>query len=136
MYASSLTHKLAGNETHYSIIKQGQFVHIDDLCLAHIFLFEHPEGEGRYVCSACDANIHDIANLINSKYPEYKVPTKFKNIPDQLELVRFSSKKIKDIGFQFKYSLEDMYIAGIDMCREKGLLPKHAKTPGNGITQK
>ena len=69
-------HKYSGNEAHYSIIKQGQFVHLDDLCLAHIFLFEHPESEGRYICCESEANIHDIAKLINSKYPEYNVPTK------------------------------------------------------------
>ncbi|XP_057423401.1 dihydroflavonol 4-reductase-like [Lotus japonicus] len=127
---------ITGNEAHYMIMKQSQFVHVDDLCLAHIFLFEHPESEGRYMCSACDANIHDIAKLINTKYPEYNVPTKFKNIPDELELVRFSSKKIKDMGFQFKYTLEDMYTGAIDACREKGLLPKAAETPSNGIMEK
>ncbi|XP_057423403.1 dihydroflavonol 4-reductase-like [Lotus japonicus] len=127
---------ITGNEAHYSIIKQGQYVHLDDLCLAHIFLFEHPKSEGRYICSASEATIHDIAKLINSKYPEYNVPTKFKNIPDELELVRFSSKKIKDMGFEFKYSLEDMYTGAIDTCKEKGLLPKAAENPSNGITEK
>jgi len=43
--------------------------------------------------------------------------------------VRFSSKKIEDLGFQFKYSLEDMYCGAIDTCRDKGLLPKPAETP-------
>ncbi|KHN12694.1 Bifunctional dihydroflavonol 4-reductase/flavanone 4-reductase [Glycine soja] len=86
-----------------------------------------PKVEGRYICSACDATIHDIAKLINEKYPEYKIPTKFKNIPDQLELVRFSSKKITDLGFQFMYNLEDMYTGAIDTCRDKGLLPKPAE---------
>ncbi|KAK7383018.1 hypothetical protein VNO78_28683 [Psophocarpus tetragonolobus] len=127
---------ITGNEAHYSIIKQGQFVHLDDLCLAHIFLFEQPKVEGRYICSACDATIHDIARLINQKYPEYKVPTKFKNIPDELEPVRFSSKKITDLGFQFKYSLEEMYTGAIDTCRDKGLLPKPAQTPVSGVVQK
>ncbi|XP_047160387.1 dihydroflavonol 4-reductase-like [Vigna umbellata] len=126
---------ITGNESHYSIIKQGQFVHLDDLCLAHIFLFEQPKVEGRYICSACDTTIHDIAKLINEKYPEYKIPTKFKNIPDELEVVRFSSKKIKDLGFQFKYSLEDMYCGAIDTCRDKGLLPKLAETPLSSIIQ-
>ncbi|CAJ1972462.1 unnamed protein product [Sphenostylis stenocarpa] len=108
---------ITGKEGFYSIIKQGQFVHVDDLCLAHIFLFEQPKVEGRYICSACDTTIHHIAKLINQKYPEYKVPTKFKNIPDELELVRFSSKKITDLGFQFKYSLDDMYRGAILMQR-------------------
>ncbi|GAB2267681.1 hypothetical protein Dimus_002664 [Dionaea muscipula] len=63
-------------ESHYSIIKQGQFIHLDDLCNAHIYLFEHPEAQGRYICSSHDATIYDIANLLNLKYPEYNVPTK------------------------------------------------------------
>ncbi|MED6202660.1 hypothetical protein PIB30_107733 [Stylosanthes scabra] len=67
---------ITGNEAHYSIIKQGQFVHLDDLCLAHIFLFEQPKVEGRYICSASDATIHQIAKFLNKKYPEYNVPTK------------------------------------------------------------
>ncbi|MED6107183.1 hypothetical protein PIB30_011753 [Stylosanthes scabra] len=118
---------ITGDEAHYSIIKQGQFVHLDDLCLAHIFLFEQPKVEGRYICSASDTTIHQIAKFLNKKYPEYNVPTKFRDIPDELELIRFSSKKIKDLGFQFKYTLEDMYTGAVDTCREKGLLPNNNK---------
>ncbi|KAK7280677.1 hypothetical protein RJT34_25744 [Clitoria ternatea] len=125
---------ITGNEAHFSIIKQGQFVHLDDLCLAHIFLFEQPKVEGRYICNACDATIHDIAKFINDKYPEYKVPTKFKNIPVELEIIRFSSKKIMDMGFKFKYSLEDMFTGAVETCREKGLIPKPEETPLNGTT--
>ncbi|XP_041018473.1 dihydroflavonol 4-reductase-like [Juglans microcarpa x Juglans regia] len=117
---------ITGNEAHYSIIKQGQFVHLDDLCNAHIYLFEHPKAEGRYICNAVDATIHDIAKLLREKYPEYNVPTKFKNIDDNLEIVSFSSKKVKALGFQFKYSLEDMFVEAVETCREKGLLPKAA----------
>ncbi|KAG2698575.1 hypothetical protein I3760_07G157300 [Carya illinoinensis] len=117
---------ITGNEAHYSIIKQGQFVHLDDLCNAHIYLFEHPKAEGRYICNAADATIHDIAKLLREKYPEYNVPTKFKNIDDNLEIVSFSSKKVKALGFQFKYSLEDMFVEAVETCREKGLLPNAA----------
>ncbi|KAL2318760.1 hypothetical protein Fmac_032636 [Flemingia macrophylla] len=95
--------KLLGNESHYHIIKQGQFVHLDDLCLGHIFLFENPKAEGR-----------------------------FKSIPDELEIIRFSSKKITDLGFKFKYSLEDMFTGAVETCIEKGLLTKPAEKPVNG----
>ncbi|XP_028798941.1 dihydroflavonol 4-reductase-like [Neltuma alba] len=125
---------ITGNEAHYSIIKQCHFVHLDDVCMAQIFLFENPKVEGRYICSSHDANIYDIARLLNQKYPEYKVPTKFENMPDELEVVQFSSKKIKDLGFPFKYNLEDMFTAAVDTCREKGLLPKPTETPLKGTT--
>jgi len=58
---------------------------------------------------------------------------RFENIPEKLEPVRLSSKKITDLGFQFKYSFEDMYTEAIDACREKGFIPKAAETPVNGM---
>ncbi|XP_028800929.1 dihydroflavonol 4-reductase-like isoform X1 [Neltuma alba] len=123
---------ITGDEDRYSILKKGHFVHLDDLCMCHIFLFEHPQAEGRYICSSHEATIHEIAKLLSQKYPEYSVPTKFRNIPEDSEISHFSTKKIKDLGFQFKYSLEDMFTAALDTCREKGLLPKSAKTLAYG----
>nr|ARK08716.1 dihydroflavonol 4-reducatase 2 [Glycine soja] len=122
---------ITGNESHYHIIKQGQFVHLDDLCLGHIFVFENPKAEGRYICCSHEATIHDIAKLLNQKYPEYNVLTKFKNIPDELDIIKFSSKKITDLGFKFKYSLEDMFTGAVETCREKGPLPKPEETTVN-----
>ncbi|KAM3710667.1 hypothetical protein ACJW31_01G048000 [Castanea mollissima] len=44
---------ITGNEAHYSILKQTQFVHSDDLCNAQIFLYEHPKAEkGVYALAA------------------------------------------------------------------------------------
>nr|AAT66505.1 dihydroflavonol 4-reductase [Camellia sinensis] len=121
------------NEGHYSIIKQGQFVHLDDLCESHIFLYERPQAEGRYICSSHDATIHDLAKLMREKWPEYNVPTEFKGIDKDLPVVSFSSKKLIGMGFEFKYSLEDMFRGAIDTCREKGLLPhSFAENPVNG----
>nr|ACJ84553.1 unknown [Medicago truncatula] len=127
---------ITGYEAHYSIIKQGQYIHLDDLCLAHIFLFENPKAHGRYICCSHEATIHEVAKLINKKYPEFNVPTKFKDIPDDLEIIKFSSKKITDLGFIFKYSLEDMFTGAIETCREKGLLPKVTETPVNDTMKK
>ncbi|XP_050366490.1 bifunctional dihydroflavonol 4-reductase/flavanone 4-reductase-like [Argentina anserina] len=114
---------LTGNEAHYGIIKQCQYVHLDDLCLSHIFLYEHPTAEGRYICSSHDATIHEIAKLLSEKYPEYNVPTKFEGIQEKLTNIHFSSKKLKETGFEFKYSLEDMFTGAVDTCKAKGLLP-------------
>ncbi|XP_059623620.1 dihydroflavonol 4-reductase-like [Cornus florida] len=114
---------ITGNEAHYSIIKQGQFVHLDDLCQSHIFLYENPQAEGRYICSSHDGTIYDLATMFREKWPEYNVPTEFKGIEKDLQVVSFSSEKLKEMGFEFKYSLEDMFKGAIETCREKGLLP-------------
>ncbi|KAE8715528.1 Dihydroflavonol-4-reductase [Hibiscus syriacus] len=114
---------ITGNEAHYSIIKQGQFIHLDDLCRAHIFLLENPKAEGRYICASHHATIVDLAKMLREKYPEYNVPTEFKDVDGDLKSIEFSSKKLMELGFQFKYSLADMFIGAVETCREKGLLP-------------
>jgi bifunctional dihydroflavonol 4-reductase/flavanone 4-reductase len=51
---------------------------------------------------------------------------RLKGIEEKLDIVSFSSKKVKELGFQFKYSLEDMFVGAVETCRAKGLLPPAA----------
>lgn len=51
-------------------------VHVDDVCNAHIYLFEHPLARGRYICSSQSFNICDIAHSLSLKYPVTDIPTK------------------------------------------------------------
>nr|UWK01861.1 dihydroflavonol-4-reductase [Erythronium umbilicatum]UWK01862.1 dihydroflavonol-4-reductase [Erythronium umbilicatum] len=114
---------ITGNDSHYSILKQIQLVHLDDLCKAHIFLFENPEASGRYICSSYDATIWDLARLMKDRYPQYAIPQEFEGIDDLIKPVRFSSKKLKDLGFNYQYTVEEMFDEGIRSCTEKKLLP-------------
>lgn len=67
---------MLGTESHYTILESIQFVHLDDLCESHIFLFERPEAKGRYICSSHDINIYDLAKMLKNRYPEYNIPQK------------------------------------------------------------
>ncbi|CAI0436095.1 unnamed protein product [Linum tenue] len=119
---------ITGNKPHYSIIEQGHFVHLDDLCMSHIFLFEHPNAEGRYICNSDDINIYELAELLEEKYPKYEIPSRFEGIDrGELKKVKFSSEKLKKLGFEFKYGLEEMFRGAVDTCREKGLIPLSSK---------
>ncbi|KAL5704683.1 alcohol dehydrogenase (NADP(+)) [Ranunculus cassubicifolius] len=117
------------NESHYSILKQIQLVHLEDLCNAHLYLYEHPEAKGRYICSSHDTTITDVATLLHEKFPEYDVPTKehlgldVLHHDENLNAVKFSSKKLTDLGFNYKYTKEDMFVEAVASCREKRLLP-------------
>ncbi|XP_042496331.1 dihydroflavonol 4-reductase-like [Macadamia integrifolia] len=114
---------ILGNEPHYSILKQHQLIHLDDLCNAHIFLLENPKAEGRYICSSRDTTIFELAKMLKEKYPEYNIPTRFKGIDESIKPVHFSSKKLTDLGFEFKYTMEDMFDGAIRSCRERNLIP-------------
>ncbi|CAN1283902.1 Bifunctional dihydroflavonol 4-reductase/flavanone 4-reductase [Linum perenne] len=114
--------RISENKGHYKIMEQGHFVHLDDLCNAHIFLFEHPDAKGRYICNIDDINIYELAEFLTHKYPEYNIPTKIEE-REKLKKVKFSSEKLKKLGFEYKYGLEDMYKGALESCKEKGLLP-------------
>ncbi|RRT55558.1 hypothetical protein B296_00029910 [Ensete ventricosum] len=94
--------------------------------------------KGRYVCSSHDITISDLAKMLTERYPEYDIPTeltegctnfirRFEGIDEVTDVISFSSKKLTDLGFTFKYSLEDMFDGAIESCREKGLLPLTTK---------
>lgn len=44
-----------------------------------------------------------------------------------MENIHFSSKKLIETGFEFKYSLEDMFVGAVDDCKTKGLLPPNSE---------
>ncbi|KAJ0985887.1 hypothetical protein J5N97_004243 [Dioscorea zingiberensis] len=115
------------NAPRYPCLNPIQFNHVDDLCQAHIFLFEHPEAKGRYICSSHDITLPNLATILREKYPEYDIPTEFEGVTEFSEIIKFQSKKLVELGFEFKYSLEDMFDGAIHSCNEKGLLPLKTK---------
>ena len=126
-------------------------VHVDDVAIAHIFLLEHPDLKGRYICSPLEVTIHQISEFLSVKYPEYPVP-RAEYVPTFLLISSFlsniwrklntntacfcsalkgieesksrglSSKKLVDSGFEFKYGFEEMFDGAIQCCKERGLI--------------
>ncbi|KAL8108530.1 hypothetical protein AgCh_024840 [Apium graveolens] len=99
-------------------------VHVDDVCNAHIYLYEHPLAKGRYICSSQSFNIFDIAHSLGLKYPGTDIPTKF-GVLDQTFAVPCSSRKLVDLGFKFTHyhkDAGDLCAETIESCIEKGLL--------------
>uniref|UniRef100_F6H062 NAD-dependent epimerase/dehydratase domain-containing protein n=1 Tax=Vitis vinifera TaxID=29760 RepID=F6H062_VITVI len=119
---------LTGDERSYVLLTRGQAVHVEDLCNAHIYLFEHPEARGRYICSSHCFEITELARSLSNKYPEYNIPAKFEGMDQFPKPVPLSSKKLLDLGYKFQYNSEeydigDVCAEAIESCREKGLLP-------------
>ncbi|XP_020235266.1 putative anthocyanidin reductase [Cajanus cajan] len=97
-------------------------VHIEDICSAHIFLMEHSKAEGRYICSSQCFPISMLANLLAK---EYSYSNKKKIAEKNCDKVPsdISSKKLKDLGFCYKYGLEDIIHQTIICCQDYGYLP-------------
>ncbi|KAH9299393.1 hypothetical protein KI387_031075, partial [Taxus chinensis] len=71
---------ITGNQACYQILTEFQslmgsipFVHVEDVCNAHIFLMIHPSPWGRYVCCSNAIAIADMADLFRKRYPDMHV---------------------------------------------------------------
>lgn len=101
--------------------KRMSYVHIEDVVRAFMFLYETPAAKGRHICSAADASIGEIAHLISSRHPEFKIPTDLAYLGDPV-VYYYDSSKLKNLGFRYKHTLEDMLDDAIKCCQGKGLL--------------
>jgi dTDP-4-dehydrorhamnose reductase len=49
-------------------------VHVEDVALAHILLYENPSASGRHLCVDPICHWSDFASKVAELYPGYKVP--------------------------------------------------------------
>ncbi|GAB2301114.1 hypothetical protein Dimus_035147 [Dionaea muscipula] len=119
---------LTGNEFLVNALKGMQMLsgsisisHVEDVCRAHIFLAEKESASGRYICSAVNTSVPELAKFLNQRYPQYKVPTDFGEFPSKAKLIISSEKLIKE-GFSFKYGIEEVYEQTVEYLNAKGLL--------------
>lgn len=49
-------------------------VHVKDVALAHILLYENPSATGRHLCIEAISHWSDFASKVAELYPDYKVP--------------------------------------------------------------
>ncbi|XP_014523222.1 vestitone reductase isoform X1 [Vigna radiata var. radiata] len=97
-------------------------VHVDDIARAHIFLLHHPNPKGRYNCSPFIADVEEIAELLSAKYPNFQISVDEVKKFHDVKLPHLISKKLMDAGFEFKYSMEQMFVDAIECCKQNGYL--------------
>ena len=49
-------------------------VHVEDVAMAHILVFENPSASGRHLCIESISPWSDFAAKVAELYPSYKVP--------------------------------------------------------------
>lgn len=52
------------------------YVHVKDVALAHILLFETPSASGRYICAENVLHRGEVVEILAKFFPEYPIPTK------------------------------------------------------------
>nr|QVG73958.1 cinnamoyl CoA reductase [Asarum sieboldii] len=76
-------------------------VHVKDVALAHILVYENPSASGRHLCVESINHFSDLAAKVAELYPEYPVPRFPKDTQPGLLRAQNPCKKLIDLGLHF-----------------------------------
>ncbi|KAF8394871.1 hypothetical protein HHK36_018808 [Tetracentron sinense] len=96
-------------------------VHVKDVALAYILLYENQSASGRHICVEAISHYGDFAAKVAELYPEYKVPRLPKDTQPGLLRVKNASKKLIDLGLQFT-SMEQIIKDSVESLKSKGFI--------------
>ncbi|KAJ7943098.1 Cinnamoyl-CoA reductase [Quillaja saponaria] len=100
------------------------YVHVRNVALAHILMFETPSASGRYVCGETTV-LHrgDVVKILAEYFPKYLVPTKcLDEKKPKPKPYQFSNQKLRDLSIEFTPVTQCLYDT-IKSLQEKGHLP-------------
>ncbi|XP_011020617.1 PREDICTED: cinnamoyl-CoA reductase 1-like [Populus euphratica] len=99
------------------------YVHVRDVALAHILVFETPSASGRYLCSESVLHRGEVVEILAKFFPEYPIPTKCSDEKNpRKKPYKFSNQKLRDLGFEFTPVKQCLYET-VKSLQEKGHLP-------------
>ncbi|CAL9163268.1 cinnamoyl-CoA reductase CAD2-like [Musa acuminata AAA Group] len=96
-------------------------VHVKDVALAHILLYENPSATGRHLCIEAISHWSDFASKVAELYPDYKVPRLPKDTQPGLLRAQNPAKKLIELGMEFT-SMEQIIKDAVESLKSKGYI--------------
>lgn len=98
------------------------YVHVKDVALAHILVYETPSASGRYLCAENVLHRGEVCEILAKFFTEYPVPTKCSDeVNPRAKPYKFSNEKLKDLGLEFTTVKQCLYET-VKSLQEKGHL--------------
>ncbi|KAJ6945485.1 hypothetical protein NC651_000514 [Populus alba x Populus x berolinensis] len=119
---------LTGSAKTYANAVQA-YVHVRDVAVAHILVFETPSASGRYICFEKMLHRGEVVEILAKFFPEYPIPTKCSDEKNpRKQNYKLTNQKIKDLGIEFVPVKQCLYET-VKSLQEKGILPipKHVE---------
>ncbi|KAJ0983877.1 hypothetical protein J5N97_002233 [Dioscorea zingiberensis] len=111
---------LEGCSEHYVNFFMGP-VHVKDVALSHILVYENPAASGRHLCIESISHWSDFASKVAELYPEYKIPSFPKDTQPGLLRAQNPSKKLIELGMCFT-PVEQIIKDSVDSLKSKGCI--------------
>ncbi|KAH6811061.1 Rossmann-fold superfamily protein [Perilla frutescens var. frutescens] len=111
---------LKGCSEHYADVFMGS-VHVKDVALAHILVYENTSATGRHLCVEAISHYGDFAAKVAELYPEYNIPKLPRDTQPGLLRSKDGAKKLMDLGLEF-ITMEQIIKDGVESLRSKGYI--------------
>ncbi|KAL0342180.1 UNVERIFIED_CONTAM: Cinnamoyl-CoA reductase 1 [Sesamum calycinum] len=99
------------------------YVHVKDVALAHVLLFEAPAASGRHLCAESVLHRGEVVEILAKFFPEYPIPSKCSDEKNpRKKAYKFSNQKLKELGLEFTPVKQCLYDT-VKSLQEKGHLP-------------
>lgn len=96
-------------------------VHVKDVAMAHILVYENKSATGRHLCVEAISHYGDFASKVAELYPEYNIPRLPRDTQPGLLRAKDASKKLMDLGLQF-IPIEQIIKESVESLKSKGFL--------------
>ncbi|KAL2499200.1 NAD(P)-binding Rossmann-fold superfamily protein [Abeliophyllum distichum] len=93
-------------------------VDVRDVAEALKLVYDIPEAEGRYICSAPMVKTKDVVEKLRQIYPNYSYPKRF---TEGTEMENLSSEKLQRLGLKYR-PLEETLVDSVESYKQAGLL--------------
>ncbi|XP_071922049.1 tetraketide alpha-pyrone reductase 1-like isoform X2 [Coffea arabica] len=97
------------------------YVHIDDVALCHILVYERRNAQGRYLCSSTVLDNDELASILSASYPALPIPKRFHKL-DNRPSYDLNTSKLEGLGFKNFRSIREMFDDCIASLVEQGHL--------------
>ncbi|GMG98186.1 hypothetical protein Nepgr_000026 [Nepenthes gracilis] len=96
-------------------------VHVKDVALAHILVYENTCAVGRHLCVEAVSHYGDFAAIVAELHPEYNVPRFPKETQPGLLRAKNAAKKLMDLGLEF-IPIEQIIEDSIESLKRHGFV--------------
>nr|GLL34365.1 cinnamoyl-CoA reductase 1-like [Ipomoea trifida]GMD25972.1 cinnamoyl-coa reductase 2 [Ipomoea batatas] len=118
--ASSLVLVKLLKEGYETLENKGRLlVDVRDVVESLLLVYERPEAEGRYICTAHEIKSQDLVEMLKKMYPNYSYPKSFTAREGDDE--KLSSERLQRLGWTYR-PLEETLKDSIESYRQAGIL--------------
>ncbi|KAK8443807.1 hypothetical protein SEVIR_9G035500v4 [Setaria viridis] len=96
-------------------------VHVEDVALAHILVFENPSASGRHICVESISHWSDFAAKVAELYPNLNVPKLPEDTQPGLVRAEVGSKKLIALGLQIS-PVEKIIRDAVESLKSRGYI--------------